>query len=105
MSRFKSVFYCGHESRYGLAHLEPLLRSKLFGVERIVIASYGRWLEFRRLLSGQALAASWTSQLRFALRLWRFKSQVHKICPGCAIAIRDDANHSSETAAVQQYNL
>jgi methionyl-tRNA formyltransferase len=46
-----TIFLCGHHSRYGLAHLEPLLAEPRFDVKLIVLASEARWQHFRELLS------------------------------------------------------
>jgi methionyl-tRNA formyltransferase len=46
------IFYCGSESPYGLAHLEPLLRCRRFDVRGVVLATPGRWQRFRERLSG-----------------------------------------------------
>lgn len=51
-SKINTVFFCGHKSKYGLAHLEPLLLSKL-NVIVIVIANDTRWHLFRESLSGK----------------------------------------------------
>lgn len=48
----KAVFFCGHQSRYGLAHLQPLLESPL-EILAVVIATEDRWTAFRRQLAGR----------------------------------------------------
>lgn len=52
MKQIKVVFLCGHKSRYGLAHLEPILESK-FNVAAVVIADDKRWKEFGEKLNGE----------------------------------------------------
>ena len=47
----KIAFFCGHESRYGLAHLEPLIDK--FDVRVVVIGTYERWEIFRQMLGGK----------------------------------------------------
>jgi methionyl-tRNA formyltransferase len=48
----KTIFFCGHQSPYGLAHLEPLLKSK-FTIIAVVLASDKRWKIFREKLVGR----------------------------------------------------
>ena len=48
----KIVFLCGHQSPYGIAHLEPLLKSDL-EIVAIVLATNKRWNIFREKLSGK----------------------------------------------------
>ena len=49
----KIIFFCGHMSPYGLAHLEPILKT-ILEVEAIVIATDNRWSTFRESLIGKA---------------------------------------------------
>lgn len=48
----KVIFFCGDGSRYGMAHLEPMLASD-FDVVAVVFATPARWAIFRRALSGK----------------------------------------------------
>jgi methionyl-tRNA formyltransferase len=48
----KVVFFCGDQSRYGIAHLIPLLESK-FQISKVVIATPYRWEIFRKALQGE----------------------------------------------------
>lgn len=48
----KTIFFCGHQSRYGLAHLKPVLDE--FNVLAVVIATDERWIIFRKKLSGES---------------------------------------------------
>jgi methionyl-tRNA formyltransferase len=43
----KTVFFCGHHSRYAMAHLQPILSSPQFDVQQIIFASPNRWQKFR----------------------------------------------------------
>lgn len=47
----KTLFLCGHESPFGLAYLEPLLKSNL-GIKAVIIADEERWKRFRESLVG-----------------------------------------------------
>jgi len=49
------VFLCGAESRYGLAHLEPLIQEKRFRLITVVLPTQDRWEKFRSTLSGETL--------------------------------------------------
>lgn len=46
------LFLCGHNSPYGMAHLEPILDSR-FNVRAVVIAKEERWTRFRESLLGK----------------------------------------------------
>ena len=48
----KTIFFCGHQSRYGLAHLKPVLDE--FNVLALVAATDERWVIFRKQLSGES---------------------------------------------------
>ena len=48
----KTIFLCGHQSRFGLAHLKPVLEE--FNVLAVVIATDERWAIFRNKLSGES---------------------------------------------------
>jgi methionyl-tRNA formyltransferase len=52
----KVAFFCGHLSRYGLAHLEPVLQN--FDVQVVVAATDQRWAYFRERLSGESFQYS-----------------------------------------------
>lgn len=53
----KTVFFCGHKSPYGLAHLESLLQSN-FNVIAVVLATNKRWKIFSEKLSGKSYYSS-----------------------------------------------
>jgi methionyl-tRNA formyltransferase len=55
--KLRTIFFCGHRSPYGLAHLAPILESKL-EVIAVVIATDDRWQHF-----GDALGSKVYSQL------------------------------------------
>lgn len=46
------VFFCGDQSRYGVAHLKPLLASR-FKISKVIIATQLRWDMFRQSLQGE----------------------------------------------------
>lgn len=46
------VFFCGERSRWGLAHLDPLLEHEHVRLAAVVIATDERWAMFRRSLTG-----------------------------------------------------
>lgn len=48
----KTIFFCGHKSPYGLAHLKPLLQSN-FNIVGVVLATDKIWSVFREKLSGK----------------------------------------------------
>jgi methionyl-tRNA formyltransferase len=50
----KLIFFCGHRSPYGLAHLKPILESN-FEVIALVLATDERWMHFRSALSGKPI--------------------------------------------------
>lgn len=50
MSKLSTVFLCGDQSPYGVAHLEAVIKE--FDVKAIILADEERWKVFRRSLSG-----------------------------------------------------
>jgi methionyl-tRNA formyltransferase len=54
----RMVFFCGAESRYGLAHLEPLLAEHRWLVVGVVLATPERWQRFRQALAGNGATPS-----------------------------------------------
>jgi methionyl-tRNA formyltransferase len=48
----KVIFFCGDQSRYGAAHLKPLLESK-FSVLKVIIPTQKRWDIFQRAMQGE----------------------------------------------------
>jgi methionyl-tRNA formyltransferase len=59
----KIVFFCGDQSRYGLGHLAPLLRSR-FEIAAIVVGTEQRWCLFREALQGKEYLPQETSNPR-----------------------------------------
>ncbi len=49
----KTVFFCGHKSRYGIAHLKPILESE-FQVLAVILATDSRWDQFYQKLLGKS---------------------------------------------------
>lgn len=54
MNPLRVVFFCGSESPYGFAHLQPILDEKRFDTIAVVLASQERWDKFRRALTGDS---------------------------------------------------
>ncbi len=52
-SPLRVVFFCGANSPYGIAHLEPLIRERRFRVAAVVLATRERWQKFSKALSGE----------------------------------------------------
>lgn len=50
----KVIFFCGHRSPYGRAHLKPILKSK-FEILSFILATEERWAYFRSALSGKSI--------------------------------------------------
>ncbi|MBW4519467.1 MAG: hypothetical protein KME16_07170 [Scytolyngbya sp. HA4215-MV1] len=50
--KLRTIFFCGHKSPYGLAHLEPILESDL-EVIAVVVATDERWQHFWDALGGK----------------------------------------------------
>lgn len=48
--KLKAVFLCGDRSRYGLAHLKPILEN--FDVVSVVVGTDETWTKFRNMLKG-----------------------------------------------------
>ncbi len=66
------IFFCGHKSPYGRAHLEPLLQSK-FNVVAVILATDKRWNIFsKKLLGGNYY-------LRKGSIIERLKRQIKKL--------------------------
>lgn len=47
----KTIFFCGHKSAYGMAHVEPLLKTAM-NVKKIVIADNEQWKLFKNKING-----------------------------------------------------
>lgn len=61
--QLRTVFFCGNNSRYGRAHLEPVLGSEL-GTTAVVVATDARWEHFRRQLHGEQYLSSSHAMVR-----------------------------------------
>lgn len=70
----KVIFFCGDQSRYGVAHLNPLLASR-FTVSKVIIATQERWDIFRQALQGERYYNE-----KNAIR-WNLKSLIKAIFP------------------------
>ena len=68
--RPKTVLFCGTRSRFGLAHLAPVLQ--MFDVAAVVFATDKRWRYFEKRLSGEPNGTSWLAGgLRHTAYVWR----------------------------------
>jgi methionyl-tRNA formyltransferase len=102
--KIRALFYCGHESRYGLAHLEPLLRSEVFQIEEIVLASSERWEWFRSKLSGVPTSKSMCGDRAFESRCKAVLRRIHAL-GDIKVSVVFDVNEATEVERAQQYDL
>lgn len=51
--KMRALFFCGHKSPFGLAHLLPILESK-FDIVAVVVATEDRWKYFKEALIGKS---------------------------------------------------
>jgi methionyl-tRNA formyltransferase len=66
----RTVFFCGAESRYGLAHLQPILVESRLEIVEVILATPERWQYFRQKLTGQPPErASWVSRIKLLKQL------------------------------------
>lgn len=79
MQKLKAIFFCGHESRYGLAHLERLLTSDLFDILTVVLAPIQRWDVFRSALFGKRYQSNFFRKLFFYQRLFNIKKRIRNL--------------------------
>ena len=67
--KISAIFFCGDKSRYGAAHISPVLEE--FDVKAIVLADDERWQQFRRSLHGRTPPrASFMKRWRQESRGW-----------------------------------
>lgn len=104
MPEISVLFLCGHESRYGRAHLEPLLRSEVFDVKEVILAPLSRWNVFRSTLIGSTVKASFVDGLRFEKRTRRIVYQI-KSLRKCKVRFVADVNSQGETERAKDYDL
>jgi len=71
------LFLCGHKSPYGLAHLEPLVKSRL-NIRAIVLATDNRWSIFREVLGGKSYYPHKNSA---TILLKKIKDRLKRIIP------------------------
>jgi methionyl-tRNA formyltransferase len=104
------VFLCGHESRYGRAHLKPLLEAP-FRIEAVVLASEARWDAFHERLRGGP--APWPAGLRGVWqrfrhrrerRRWRREAVRFAEDRGITVVIMDDVNSADAVQRLQSWN-
>jgi len=104
----KTLLLCGHHSRYGLAHLRPILASPEFDVRLIVLASDWRWGQFRAATAPDAMfVESMSLREKLKRRASRLRAlfrpqhlpttakQVTRIAPGIPVKVVDDVNDGS----------
>src|SRR5262249_50323648 len=104
MVRLRTIFYCGHESRYGFAHLEPLLRSQTIRVETVVLANYQRWTQFHAKLTGIPLSNSLLSDWAFRRRCKVVRRTISNLSTA-NIRIVFDVNDPEEVEHASKYDL
>ena len=104
MQKFKTIFFCGHESPYGYSHLEPLLTSQVLDVSEVVLASYERWNEFVSRLSGKTLRNSLFEKKCFNDRLDTVVQKIRSF-KDCAILIEEDVNSKKNFQKVEKFDL
>jgi methionyl-tRNA formyltransferase len=61
----KAVFFCGHQSPYGIAHLEPVIHA--FDVQVVIIGTSERWKGFRQHLNGKTYYQPGRQRTTFSL--------------------------------------
>src|SRR4030095_3713348 len=104
MVRLRTLFYCGHESRYGLAHLEPLLRSEVFHVEAVILPNHDRWSQFQAKLSGVPALTSLRQDWVFRRRMKAIQNKIQQLSRA-SIRIVFDVNAPECVRHAAQYDL
>jgi len=112
--RKKTLVLCGHQSRYGLMHLQPILSSPIFDVRLIVIGSDQRWEQFRIATAPDdffAQSQSLTEKLKrraYKLRNFLQRQQcatavknVTRIARGIPVKVVDDINDAATIAELR----
>jgi methionyl-tRNA formyltransferase len=90
----KAIFFCGHKSRYGLAHLEPILNE--FDVTAVMIPTDERWALFSEKISGRSYQVpDWVENLKKPIR-----GVLKKI-----LSIRGKERSSDESGTIEQLCL
>jgi methionyl-tRNA formyltransferase len=99
VKKIKILFFCGHKSPYGLAHLEPLLQSD-FDVIAVVLATDKRWNIFREILLGK----NYYSTSDFSIR--KAKVLLKKIIPKEILnKLKDEKETISIKKIVNKYKI
>ena len=104
MVRLRTVFYCGHESPYGVAHLEPLLQSEILHVELVILASYDRWKQFQTKLSGVPAVTSLRDNWAFRQRSTLIQKKIRALSQA-NVRIVFDVNDPDNVKHALQYDL
>ena len=66
----KTIFFCGHKSQYGIAHIEPILSK--FQVCAVIVATNKRWENFYQLLNGKNYNSSkFTKFIKNVIRFFK----------------------------------
>lgn len=114
--RLKTLFLCGHESRYGLAHLKPILDSS-FNVIAVVLVNHARWSIFRESLNGKVFVEAYPPPVRIARALRshaiRFlhhtlaERKVRKLCSKKNVPVWStfDVNENSFISKIKNCNV
>ncbi|RNI25761.1 methionyl-tRNA formyltransferase [Rufibacter latericius] len=102
--KIKTILYCGHLSRYGVANLLPLLESSLFDVQEIVFGDNKRWRIFKGALEG----CDYTKNKQFD-KVFKNKTKIvteliSKISQG-SVRFTHDVNSEEEIKVVMSYDL
>jgi len=105
MAKASAILYCGHESRYGLAHLPPLLSSDVLDVREVVFAPFERWKIFRTALSGVQVAPGVLDSLNFKRRTRKALRLIRLAKKRCPVRFVLDVNTKDEIANAARYDL
>lgn len=115
----KTIFFCGHESRYGAAHFDPVIRE--FDVVAVVAATDKRWAHFRRVITGvspkakglvEKLKQHGKTRLRRILAAtiegipFKLYSDIHLVCARHKIPLlrADDVNDPAFVDTLRSYD-
>ena len=104
MPAIRTIFFCGHESRYGRAHLQALLLSNVFRVEEVVLASVERWGRFQSALTGESFNESLRNRLAFQRRARLIKKQILEI-KRIPVRFVSEVNSEAEVLNATNYDL
>jgi methionyl-tRNA formyltransferase len=114
--RKKTVLFCGHHSRYALAHLDPILSAPEFDVQQIIFASPSRYEIFREATApDEFFTESFLFRARFKNQLRRLRERLQKrgiwrnnyatrsSIRGIPVTSVDDANNAAFVRKLRGY--